>query len=168
MKKIVAALASVSLLAAPMALGPTPAMAQHSHGSGGSGHGSFAGAGRSGWHGGSFHNGGFYRGGNFRGGFRGGYGRGFPFAGAAFGLFFGAAIADSWYYDYPAYYGYYGPYGGPYPDDYYGAPPPPDAYDDGGPPPQYQSSPEGAAQPGQACGSWSWNPAQSKYDWVPC
>ena len=40
MKKIVAALASVSLLAAPLALGPTPAMAQHSHG--GTGGHSFA------------------------------------------------------------------------------------------------------------------------------
>jgi hypothetical protein len=163
MKKIVAALASVSLLAAPMALGPTPAMAQHSHGgSGGRGFSGFS-------HGGSFRGG--FRGGNHGGfGYRGGYGyRGYgPFYAGVFGLALGAAIADSWYYDYPAYYGYYGPYGGPYPDDYYGAPPPPDAYDDGGPPPQYQSPPQGADQPGQACGSWSWNAAQSKYDWVPC
>ena len=152
MKKIVAALASASLLAALLALGPMPALAQHSHG----GHGV---------------SGGFSHGG-FRGGFRGGFGRGgfrggFPFAGAAFGLFLGAAIADSWYYDYPDYYGYYGPYGGPGPYDYDGAPPP-GPYGDGPPPPQYQSPPQGAAQPGQACGSWVWSPAQSKYNWVGC
>jgi hypothetical protein len=170
MKKIVAALASASLLAAPLALGPTPAMAQHSHG--GMGGHSFAGRG-AGFHSSGFRGGfrGGYRGGFNRGGYyRGGYYRGYPFAGAAIGLFLGAAIADSWYDDYPGYYGYYGPYGSPYADDYYAVPPPPDAYDDDGapPPPQYQSPPQGAAGPGQACGSWSWNAAQSKYDWVPC
>jgi hypothetical protein len=174
MKKIVAALASVSLLAAPLALGPTQAVAQHSHG--GMGGHSFAGRG-AGFHPGGFrggfNRGGFNRGGFYRGGYRGGYNRGYaPFYAGLFGFTLGAAIADSWYYDSPGYYGYYGAYGDPYADDYYGAPPPPpgDYDDDGAPPPpsQYQSAPQGAAPQGQACGSWSWNAAQSKYDWVPC
>ncbi len=176
MKTLFAALASVSLLTAPMALGPTPALAQHSHGGGGSGFsgGSHAGFSSGGYHGGGFHDGGYGHGGFGHGGYgHGGYGRGgygYGFAGAAFGLFLGAAIADSWYYGYPDYYDYYGPYGvaGPYPYDYgYDDAPPPGAY--GGPPPaQYQTPPSGQAQQGQACGSWSWNPAQSKYNWVPC
>jgi hypothetical protein len=161
MKTIIAALASASLLAAPMALGPTPAVAQHSHGGFGGGHGGFGGHG--GWHGGGFHGGGFH-GGGFRGGFHDHGFRGDGFFGGAFlGLALGAAIADSWYYDYPDYYGYYGPY----PVDYDGVAPYGDG-PDGPPPPQSQSSPQGQAQPGQACGSWSWNAAQSKYNWIGC
>lgn len=166
MKTLFAALASVSLLTAPLALSPVPAMAQHSHGSGGFSHGGFS-------HGG-FSHGGFGRGGfghsggyGWRGGgygWRGGYGYGWGFGGLAAGLFLGAAIADS--YDYPAYYGYWGPYGVPYPYDYDDGPPPPYADGDEGPPPpgQYSSAPP----QGQACGSWSWDAGQSKYNWVPC
>ncbi|HEX4199587.1 MAG TPA: hypothetical protein VHZ26_19280 [Caulobacteraceae bacterium] len=163
MKTLFAALASVSLLTAPLALSPVPAMAQHSHG-GGFSHGGF---GRGGFGHGGFGRGGFGHGGFGRGGgWRGGYGWGF--GGLAAGLFLGAAIADS--YDYPAYYGYWGPYGAPYPYDYYDGPPPPyaDDGDEGPPPGQYSGPPPQGQAQGQACGSWSWDASQSKYDWVPC
>src|ERR1019366_76811 len=97
MKKIVAALASVSLLAAPLALRPTPAMAQHSHGgSGGRGFSGFS-------HGGSFRGG--FRGGNHGGfGYRGGYGyRGYgPFYAGVFGLALRAGVARFLFFHHPA------------------------------------------------------------------
>ena len=80
-----------------------------------------------------------FQGQGFRGGFagprgfRGGYWGGAPyfFGGAFLGLALGAAFADSWYDEYPAYYGYYAPYGvappPPYDDPWaynYGPPPP--------------------------------------------
>ena len=103
------------------------------------------------------------------GGYRG-YG-GYPyFLGAgALGFALGASLANPWYYGYPAYYGYPGYYD--YDDGYYegyaapgGAyPPPPAQY----PPSQYQA-PQSQAAPNAACGSWSWDPAHAKYNWIPC
>jgi hypothetical protein len=101
---------------------------------------------------GGFH-GGFH---GYYGGWRGGWGWGVPV-----GVALGAALWDPWYYEYPGYaYGYY-------PDPYYygyayGPPPPPQG---GASPP---AAAQAAPQTGQACGSWSWNAPQSKYDWVPC
>ncbi len=148
MKSIVSTLACAALLAAPLAAGPSLASAQThqggSHAAAGAGpRGGFAGAGsRGGFSGRGF------GGGHFHGGF---YGAPFFFGGA----FLGFALADSWYYDYPAYYGYYAPYGV--------APPPYAGYDyDEGPPPPSQ------AEPPRACGQWSWDAAHSKYNWIPC
>jgi hypothetical protein len=139
MKTILAALASASLLAAPLATLPATATAAP-HGYGG------------------FHGG--------YGGFHGGYGwRGYGYRGYPYffgGLALGAALWDPWYYGYYGYPGYYYGYADPY--GYYGPPPPP-------PPPSGYAQPAQAqpqAQQGQACGSWNWNAAQSKYDWVPC
>jgi hypothetical protein len=134
-----------------MALAPAPAMAQHG------GHGGVHAAGFSGG----------FRGGGFRGGgFRGFRGNGFFFGDAFLGFALGAAIADSWYWDYPDYYGYLGPYGvEPY-DDY--GPPPPYAYGPDGPPPPQGQAPQGQAPQPQACGSWTWDAAQSRYNWAAC
>jgi hypothetical protein len=178
-KTMLAALASVSLIATGLAVAPIPAEAQAR---GGGGHGGFHGGGVRGGgfrggvvaHPGGFRGGaGFYRGGGYRGYYGGYRGYGYPgyIGGVGLGFALGAALAYPWYYDYPAY-GYYG-YGGyapvttvepqTYPGD-------PWAYDYGtssaypsAAPPQAQSS-----QAPQACGSWSWDPSQSKYNWVPC
>lgn len=152
MKTLLTALASASLLVAPLAAGPAYASPQ-THGGGG--HASFRGAGapgggfRGGYRGAGFRGGGF-RGGGFRGG--GWYG-GYPYfwGGALLGFGLGAAFFDPWWYGYPAYAGYYGPYG-------YA-----DAYPDGPPP-----APQAQAQTPQACGSWVWDASQSKYNWVAC
>lgn len=138
LKPVLAALAGVSLLALPMA-----AAAQH-HG-GGSAHGG------GGFHGGGFHGGG-YRGGG--GGWHGGYyGGGYPFVGGVgLGLALGAVAAPWSYYDgyYPGY--AYGPgYGPGYASDY-----------------AYDAPPQQAAAPPAACGNWSWNPTQNRYDWISC
>jgi hypothetical protein len=150
MKKILTAVASLSLLASPLAVQAAP---QHGGGSAGAFHGqaaghapaAFGGHGVARGGGGAFRGGGF-RGGGFRGGgFRGrGYypGYGYALGGLGLGLVAGAALADS--YGYP---GYYAPYDYGYDDDYpaYGA-------------------------PAQACGEWVWVPSRSKYIWDagPC
>ncbi|HEY3950184.1 hypothetical protein [Phenylobacterium sp.] len=138
LKPLLGALASVALIATPLA-----AAAQSHHG-GGSFHGGGGFHGGSSFHGGSgFRGGSSFHGGGFRGGgFRGGgfHGRGFrggvPFVG---GLALGLALDAPWYGGY----GYYGP-------DYYGYP-------------DY-----GYAPPPASCGNWSWNPARGAYDWIPC
>ena len=172
MKTFVAALAGASLLGLAV-----PAAAQHHGGGGGSRGGPSSGAAHSGWsHGGagwSRGSGGWSRGSAARPGwggrFAGGHGyyphhyyRGYPYAFAGFGLglAFGLA-ADPWYYGGP----YYG--GGYY--SYYDAGPPPPAYDDDdAPPPAVAAPPPEGAQPPAACGSWSWDAAHQKYDWIPC
>ncbi len=164
MKTILAALASVALIAAPIT-----ASAQHGGGGGGGWHGGGGGwrGGGGGWHGGGGWRGGGFRGGGFRGGgyYRGGgfYGGGYPyFLG---GLAFGLAFSDPWIYDYPAYYGW-GPAWGPdyydYDDDYDG--PPPGAHGPGAAP----SAPQGQAPTRPACGSWVWDASRGKYNWVGC
>ena len=70
----------------------------------------------------------------------------------------GASLADPWYYGYPAYYGYPGYYD--YDDGYY------DGY--AAPGYAYPPPPQGQAAPNTACGSWSWDPARAKYNWIPC
>ncbi len=160
MKTILAALASVALLAAPLASIPTPAAA---HGGGGSGfHGGGGGfRGGGGFHGGGdFHGGGGFRGGGFHGGYRGGYGGGYGgyYLGAGgLGFALGLDYGDLGFYGDPYDYDDYAAYGigGPDPYGYDGAdaPPPPGAYQAG---------------PPQACGSWSWDTARSTYDWIPC
>ncbi len=98
---------------------------------------------------GGFH-GGYHGGyGGYRGGYRGyrGYG-GYPyFVG---GVLLGAALWSPWYYGYPGY--YYD-----YPDPYYYGPPV------AAPPPGVAPAP---AAP--ACGSWVWDAANAKYNWVTC
>ena len=144
LKPILGALAGASLRALPWAA------AAQQHGGGGHG-GGFHGGGfhGGGFHGGGFHGGGFH-GGSFHGGGRGGYyyGGGYPFVGGlGLGLALGAVAAPWPYYDgyYPGY--AYAPY-----DPYYAydAPPPP------------------AAGPPAACGNWSWDASQNRYDWIPC
>lgn len=85
---------------------------------------------------------------------------------------FGFDGFDPWLYGDPAYYGFaddgYG-YGSPYPDeaDY----PPPPGPDGGNGPPTWQSqppAPKDQAAPGQNCGSWVWQPDQSRYKWTEC
>jgi|GEM_PF-4426196 len=119
MKKILAAVASLSLLAAPLAASAQSFGHGGEHG-GGSSHGD--GGQRSG---GGDHRGGY--GGGYGGGYRGyggGYGRGYGYgygnggaalAAGAFGLVVGSALASQSYgYDEP--YGYAQPYA--YDDDY--------------------------------------------------
>jgi hypothetical protein len=105
-----------------------------------------------GFHGGGVHGGGVHGGGFYRGGFYGYPGYYYGAAGLGFAL--GASLADPWYYG-PAYYGYYGYYGPPapviYADPAYGYAPPPVS----GPAPQ------------AACGQWSWDQANAKYNWIP-
>ncbi len=115
MKTMLTALASVSLLVAPMAASPSAAMAQ-SHGGGAHGGGGFhAGARAGGFRGDEFRGSGFRNGGFRDGEFRGGrhFHDDFPFffGGALFGFGLGAAFYDPWWYGYPVYYGY-GPYYG--------------------------------------------------------
>ena len=180
-KKTLAALASACLMAAPIAIGAPPALAQSR---------------------GGFHGAGGFHGGGFAGGFRGGAlgrsgaaGRGFPgrgFAGGRFGdglghdgfrrgrfgdvgLFdFGFdGYFDPWLYGDPGFYGFLDDdvgYGSPYPD---GAsyPPPAGPADWNGPPPswQYQAMPpKDQAAPSAGCGSWVWDRDQSRYKWTVC
>jgi len=185
LKTFVAALAGASLLGLAV-----PAAAQHHGGGGGSRGGPSSEAAHSGWsrsdsargggwsHGGagwSRGSGGWSRGSTARPGwggrFAGGHGyyprhyyRGYPYAFAGFGLglAFGLA-ADPWYYGGPYYGGPY--YGGSYYS--YDGPPPPAYYEDI-PPPAVGAPPPEAAQPPAACGSWSWDAANQKYDWIPC
>lgn len=187
MKKMLPLLASAAVLAGALAM-PGQAGAQ-SH------HGGFGGA-RGGVHATSVYRGG-YRGWGYRGGwghypyFWSGVGLGLAFGYPWYDpWYYGAAYP----YPYYGYYGYYGDYDvsdAPPPSGYqdpwsydYGSgsgPPPASApqYEDA-PPRQsapYQSAPAqsappaaapGQAQPPQACGSWSWDPARSKYNWIPC
>ncbi len=84
------------------------------------------------------------------------------------GFALGAGLAYQGYYGYPGYayypdYGYYGGYAQPVPQGYAGDP---WAYDYGT---SLATPPDaGALPPPQACGSWSWDQAQSKYNWIPC
>jgi hypothetical protein len=97
-KKIFAAVASLSLLAAPLAASAQPF-----------GHGGGGGHGYGGQHGSHF-NGGGYRGGYGHGGYgRGGYGYGGAVAAGVLGLVVGSALANS--YDYDRGYGYDQGYG---------------------------------------------------------
>jgi hypothetical protein len=174
MKKILAALATMSLLTVGLAAAPETAAAQSRggfhggagvHSGGGFRGGGFTSAGRSG-----------FRGGGFavnRGGFRGGYYNGWRggsryYGGVGLGFALGAALAYPWYNDYPAYWGPYGYYGGGYVTAVPAAPlyDDPWAYDYGSSS-AYPAQPQAQAQP-QACGAWSWNPGQNRYDWVPC
>lgn len=162
MKTMLAALASASLLATSLAAVAGPAEAQARVGARGAvvsqphfrgGGGGFRGGYSPGW--------------GYRGGYRG-YSGG-AWAGATLGFALGANLAYPWYYGPPVgYYGYpdYGYYGGyvaPAPEGYAGDP---WAYDYG----TSVASPStpGAQPPAQACGSWSWDQAQSKYNWIPC
>jgi hypothetical protein len=156
MKTFLAALASVALLAAPLASLSTPALARGGGGGGGFHGGGFGGGG--GFRGGGMHGGGGFRGGGsgvhgFGGrGFGGrGFGdRGFDLGAGALGFALGLDYGDPWLYDDADYWDYEGGDPGPAPyDDADGAPPP------------------AQAQP-QACGSWSWDGPRSTYDWVPC
>jgi hypothetical protein len=170
-KPVLAALASITLVAAPAA-----ASAQHNHGGG-----HFSGGTGSGWHsggGGNWRGGGSWAGGGWRGGsggwaggWRGGGFRGHDRGcwgcfggGLAFGLALGSAW-DPWYWDAP-YYGYPAytviERGDAYPDDgyYY------DRYNreyDAAPPPSSYAAP---AAP--ACGSWQWDAGRQQYNWLPC
>jgi hypothetical protein len=76
-----------------------------------------------------------------------GYGYGYGALGLGLGLGLAYGLDGPWAYGDPAYYDYDEGYSG-------------DAY--GAPPPQYQ------AQPGQACGSWVWDPGARQYNWAPC
>ena len=142
MKKILIALAATAALAAPLAAQARP---DNSHAGGGSRGGGFHGSG--GFYGGGYRGGGFYRGGFYS------Y-PGYYYGAAGLGFALGASLADPWYYG-PAYYGYYGYYGPPpqvvYADPAYGYAPPPAV----------------GAAPQAACGQWSWDQAQSKYNWIP-
>ena len=187
MKVTLAALASACLFAAPIAVGALPAWAQ-SHGGGFHGGGGFRGG--AGFHGGGFAAGGLRGGGLGRGGFGGrGFGGHFGdgsrrdgFRRDGFrrdrfgdeGLFdFGfGGYFDPWLYGDPGFYGFldydYG-YGAPYPDET-SYPPPAGRTDWSGPPPswQYQSPPQDQAAPSTGCGSWVWDPDQSRYRWTIC
>ncbi|HXU99159.1 MAG TPA: hypothetical protein VG166_01515 [Caulobacteraceae bacterium] len=183
MKTVFATLASALMLSAPLTLTATTASAM-SHGGG--------------FHGGGFRGGGFRGGFGGSAGFRGNgiHGRGFRDGGfghdgfrhdgfrhhrfgdddfffddALFDFDFGSglAFADDWLYGGPDFYGYpgYG-LGTPWPADYgyrpAGEP------GDGSEPPMSRAEPRAGAQarPRQACGSWVWDAAQSRYDWAPC
>jgi hypothetical protein len=139
MNKLLAAVACATVVAAPLAMAPSESMAAP--------------------HGGGFHGGyGGFRGGY--GGFRGGY-YGWGGYGWGYGFGLGAALWDPWFYDYPPY--YYAYYPAPYYYGDYGYAPPPR------PPAQTGAAPAQSQAPsGAACGNWSWNSAQSKYDWIPC
>jgi hypothetical protein len=159
MKKFLAAVASIALLAAPLASISSPALAHPGGGGGGGMHG--GGFGGGGFRGGGFRGGGGFHGGGFRGGgfgHRGGHGD--YFAAGALGLALGLDYADPYFYGDPLY------YDDDYADYAYG-----DPYDDygpdGAPPPAYQQPPSAAQSP-QACGSWSWDSGRSTYNWVPC
>jgi len=163
MKTFLATVASVALLAAPLASLSTPALARP--GGGGGFHGGGGGFHGGGFGGGGFRGGGPHGGGGFRGGGSGGRGfggrgyggdGGYYFGAGALGLALGLDYADPWFYGDADY------------DDYGASDPGPDPYDDadGAPPPGYQQPP-GQAQP-QACGSWSWDGPRSTYNWVPC
>ncbi len=177
MKKILAALASATLMTAPLVSLPTPALAQHHGGGGGGWHG---GGGGGGWHGGGGWGGGYHGGGwgGYRG-YRGGYygWGGYPYFWG--GLALGYYAADPWYYDYPAYYGYAPYYGGGYSYDSTG--PADGDYEEGPPPssadraPPAYNPPSGVhagqgpqSQSPQACGQWVWDAGANKYNWVGC
>jgi hypothetical protein len=159
-KPVIVALASASLIAAPLSAaaqrgggsGGHGGWSGGGHGGGGGGGGAWRGGGWGGWHGGG--HGGWY------GGWHGhNYGCwGCYYGSFAFGLALGAAWYP-WYWDAP-YYGY--PYGYTvvYPDGgyYY------DRYQrDYGPPPPTYAAP---AQP--ACGTWLWDGQRQQYNWMPC
>ena len=156
MKTFLAALASASLLAAPMALSPT-IVAAHGVGAGGS-------RGRiGGFRGGSFRGAGIHNGGFRAGGFRGRGFRGDGFIGdellfddAVLGFALGADFSDPWYGENPTFYDGYWDQSG---DGAGGAP---------GATSQYQPRPQFQAQRRQTCGSWNWDAAQSKYSWLFC
>ncbi len=154
MNKLLIALASAALIAAPLSASAHP-------GGGGGGGGFHGGGGGAVAHsGGGFHGGGGY-GGGYRGGDRGGYGgyRGGGYGGygygAALGFVAGAALASSWSDDGAAY-GYDGGYDT---DVAYGAP----AYDQ-----SYVDNSQQAGPPpnGAACGQWVWSQDAGKYNWV--
>ena len=170
MRKVLAAVACVATLAAPMA-----ASAQR----GGGFHGG----------GGGFHGGGF-RGGGYRGGFRGGYGgyrgfgygyRGFGYGyyglglGLGFGFGLGALYASDFYSPWYSYYPWsYGAYGGDYNFGGYGYgdgdvdPPAPRGYNDPWAQNYGSAPPQAGATIGQApaaCGRWVWNAQTSRSHW---
>lgn len=185
MKKILVALASATLMAAPLAALPTTAAAQHHGGGGGGGGWHGGGGGGGGWHGGGGWGGGYHGGG--WGGYRGGWGRGYGYWGGGYPYFWGGLglgywAADPWYYDYPAYYGYAPYYGYSYETsgpadadgDYEEGPPPAGSYN-GAPPVNAPRGPAAAAPsqsyqapPSQACGQWVWDAGANKYNWVGC
>jgi hypothetical protein len=148
MKALIAALATATLISAPL-----PASASHS-GGGGHGAGGFQGGGAhpfGGLHGGGGH--GFGHGGDFRrDSFRGGRGD-FLLFDADFG--FGWGFYDPWDYGYfPAY----------YPNDYTAA------YDQAasppaGPGPAAATGPASAGETSE-CGNWHWDSEAQKYRWV--
>ncbi len=144
MKKLAGLLAGLALVCTPM-------VAEARGGAGGGGHGGVhASGGFRGGFGGGFHGG--YRGG-YRGGwgYRGGYGWGgwgWPYYGAALGLYLGY-YDDPWYWGYPGYYYGYAPYAvAPYPDA----------------PPVAKAQPAPSAS--QVCGNWQWGQADQQYHWV--
>jgi hypothetical protein len=149
MKSILAALASASLLAAPLTLSATAASAR--------GFGGFHGGG-SGFHGGSFRGAGARDGGFAGRGFRdhGFRDRGFRGDGLLADelLFdddlFAFALADPWYFDDVGYY-----------DGYVDGPPEAASFG----PSRYQDQPPAQASQ-KACGSWVWDAGQDKYNWV--
>ena len=81
-----------------------------------------------------------------------------------FGFGLDAAFFDPWYDGYPTYDGPYGVSGFD-PDGPYGY-----GYGAGAPPSssQYQPQWQAQAEPPKACGSWSWDATQSKYNWLLC
>lgn len=143
MKRVLAGLASLALLASPLAAVAAPGGGFHGGGGGFHGGGSFHG-------GGEYRGGGAARGGGYRGGYGGGYGWGLGAVGL--GAVAGAALASSWYAGDPAY-AYDAP-GPDYDDD--------SAYAD----PGYDYAPPPAAQPAPPCGQWVWNPTTVHYDWI--